>query len=101
MKDSYFPTRAAILRSGQEITRDKLDCGISRDYFWVRSVAHFFNDTTIRPMLQFSGPSHEVKSSLPPSRAITGEELKRQYSNVWSDFKKVYDKFSKSGQNSP
>lgn len=92
--------REALLRSGLELSRNQLDQRMSRDAFWVSTIAPVFNDLTERPVFDFFGPLTGVNPALSPSVSRTGQELRTQYVNARSDFTKAYNNYKRSGENS-
>lgn len=79
-----------------------LDARISRDNFWTEVVEAVYNDVTYKPTLhELSGVLEGVDASAAPQCFRSGDRLKEWFRKLRSEFTEPFDKWGRSGQNSP
>jgi hypothetical protein len=94
--------RAALLRSGLDLTRSELDKGVGRDDFWNVEMEPMFNDKR----LDVSAPCavdelvlSRVDANSTPLDHRPAELLRRKVFEARAYFTRVYNNWSVSGQN--
>lgn len=60
-----------------------------------------YNGSSIKPSYTFAGPIADVDSTITPGNHRSGDESRRHFSTVSSEFTKLYDRWKESGQNYP
>lgn len=76
--------KAALLHSGKDMSRDKLDCRTPRYAFWYTAVAHVYNDPTTSTAFNCSWVVSSIDVSRLPLCYRMREELKRHYTGICS-----------------
>lgn len=98
--------RAALLQSGQNLTRAQQDQRQGRDMFWETVVQPIFNDARTKMTLNMAGCVDNIFSNtqVDANYALlckrSGSWLKDRYFSVRCIFTKAYHIWSKSGQKS-
>jgi hypothetical protein len=94
--------KAALMQSGQDLTRKDLERRVGRDDFWVDLVEAKFNDPAVIAALPCSElpPSlHGVNPNCVVPARRSGEALKKKLFDTRASFTTFYDNWSRSGQN--
>ena len=66
LQSDDYELRTALLNSGKELTRDKLNKRISRDGFWSTVVGNGFNCTHTEGKYDFTGKLIDISWSIMP-----------------------------------
>lgn len=90
--------KAALLATGQELTRSQMDAGFSRESFW-GVIQSRFNDAGLRLRLSMVGNVDDVDSTQPPPCHRSATFLKEKFYDARSSFTTCVENWSKSGQN--
>ena len=96
---------AAVIQSGQTLTRIEQQRRHDRDSFWESIVARFHNDKTVIIMMEYGGIIDSddeqtlINPNLPPPQRRTGAWLKEKYYSVRSLFTKAHHNWTVSGHN--
>lgn len=93
--------KKALLESGLEMSRDELDRGVTRHAFWTDLVEPAFNNTASRFSYTFEGPLASTHCLMSTADHRAGDQLRKQYGSMRSEFTKCFDKWKRSGQNNP
>jgi hypothetical protein len=94
--------RAALLRSGLDLTRSELDKGVGRDDFWNAEMEPMFNDKRLdvsAPCAVDALVMSRVDANSTPLDHRPAELLRRKFFEAGAYFTRVYDNWSVSGQN--
>ena len=90
--------KAALLGTGQELTRSQLDAGFTRESYW-GIIEDRFNDPSLKLNLNMVGMVDEVDSTKPPPCHRSASFLKEKFFDAKRSFTTCLENWSVSGQN--